>query len=374
MTKKILPFFLFFCLPFLTVFGQLTDINATPQTSNLYKNLSRLSGKDVLFGHQDDLAYGVGWKYQDGKSDIKDLTGEYPAVFGWDVSGLETDQKNNIDGVPFEKMKQYIKKAYDLGTINTLSWHMDNPVNGKNSWDTSSMSVKSILPTGSKHLLYKSWLDKFSIFVKTLKGADGKAIPLLFRPFHENGGGWFWWGAKSCTAQEYKALWQFTVTYLRDKKKLHNLIYVFNPCDFTTEEQYLERYPGNDFVDVLSFDYYQYGGAEKGASYSQDVARNLAIQHKIAKRSKKLSAIAETGFVEVPDPNWWTNVFAAAIQENKPSYVLFWRNAGYREKEKDNHYYAPYPGQVSATDFLKFVRQNKILLQRGLQKYSIYKK
>jgi len=370
--KIILLFFPFIFLSVIPVFGQLTDSKATIKTKNLYKNLMRLSGKEVLFGHQDDLAYGVGWKYQNGRSDIRDLTGEYPAVFGWDVSGIENDQKQNIDGVPFEKMKQYIKKAYDLGTVNTLSWHMDNPANGKNSWDTSSIAVKSILPNGSKHLLYKSWLDKFSVFVKSLKGSDGKAIPILFRPFHENGGGWFWWGAKSCTAQEYKDLWRFTVKYLRDKKQLHNLIYVFNPCEFKTEEKYLERYPGDGFVDVLSFDSYQFGGIEKGKSFAQDIAQSLSIQDKIAKRSRKLSAIAETGFVEIPDANWWTNVFAKAIQENKPSYVLFWRNAGYRKEEKDNHYYAPYPGQVSAPDFLKFIKGNKILLQKGLKKSAIY--
>ncbi|RNL55802.1 glycoside hydrolase family 26 protein [Pedobacter jejuensis] len=372
MIKKVFPFCILLCLPFVSVFGQLIDTKATLQTKNLYKNLNKLSGKEVLFGHQDALAYGVGWKYQNGRSDIKDLTGEYPAVFGWDVSGLENSKKQNIDGVPFAKMQQYIKKAYDLGTINTLSWHMDNPANGKTSWDTSSVAVKSILPNGSKHLLYKSWLDKFAVFVKTLKGTDGKSIPILFRPFHENGGGWFWWGTKSCAPKEYIALWRFTVNYLRDKKQLHNLIYVFNPCDFKSEKEYLERYPGNEFVDVLSFDSYQYGGIEKGESFKLDLIEKLTIQNKIAKEHKKLSAIAETGLVEIPDPNWWTNVFAKVIEANKPSYVLFWRNAGYREKEKDNHYYAPYPGQTSAADFLKLIECKKILLQKGLKKYAIY--
>ncbi|KRT17895.1 beta-mannosidase [Pedobacter ginsenosidimutans] len=373
MIKKIVPLFLFFCMLFVAVFGQLIDRKATPETKNLYKNLIRLSGKKVLFGHQDDMAYGVGWKYQEGRSDIKDLTGEYPAVFGWDVSGLETGKAQNIDGVPFEKMRGYIKKAYDMGAINTLSWHMDNPFNGKTSWDTVSVAVRSILPKGEKHMLYKSWLDRFSVFANSLKGTDGKLIPVLFRPFHENGGGWFWWGKKSCSPQEYEALWQFTVQYLRDKKHLHNLIYVFNPCDFRTEEQYLERYPGNNFVDVLSFDYYQYGGIEKGVLFKQDVSTCLAIQNKIAKKTRKLSALAETGFVEIPDAVWWTGVFSKAIEDNKPSYVLFWRNAGYREKEKDNHYYAPYPGQVSAPDFLGFLKGNNILLQKGLRRYSIYK-
>lgn len=373
MIKRTTCFFLIFCAPFTLVFGQLTDRKATFETKELYKSLSQLSGKEVLFGHQDDMAYGVGWKYEEGRSDIKDLTGEYPAVFGWDVSGLETNKKHNIDGVPFHKMKQFIKKAYDLGTINTLSWHMDNPVNGKSSWDTSSISINSILPNGVRHLVYKNWLDQFSVFVKSLKGGDGKAIPILFRPFHENGGAWFWWGEKSCTPQEYKVLWRFTVKYLRDIKQLHNLIYVFNPCDFKNEEEYLERYPGDGFVDVLSFDCYQYGGIEKGAAYKQDVARSLTIQAKIAKRKRKISALAETGFVEIPDAGWWTSIFAKAIEENKPAYVLFWRNAGYREQEKDNHYYAPYPGQISAPDFLEFLKSKRMLLQKGLKKYSIYK-
>lgn len=373
MCKRFPIFFAIFFTAFASAFGQLTDKKATAETKKLYKNLGRLSGEKILFGHQDDMAYGVGWKYQQGRSDIKDLTGEYPAVFGWDVAGLENDKLQNIDGVPFPNMRNYIKRAYDLGAINTLSWHMDNPLNGKNSWDTTSMTVKSMLPGGSKHLVYKNWLNKFSVFIKTLKGSDGKAIPILFRPFHENGGNWFWWGASSCTADQYKELWQFTIRYLRDHQKLHNLIYVFNPCDFKTEEQYLERYPGDDFVDILSFDSYQYGGIEKGETFHQELSKSLAIQNELAKRKHKLSAIAETGFVEIPDVNWWTNVLAKAIQMHKPSYILFWRNAGYREQEKDNHYYAPYPGQVSASDFLRFLAENEILLQKGIAKQFVYK-
>ena len=45
------------------------------------------------------------------RSDIKDVVGDYPAVYGWDIAGLEKDSPNNIDGIPFTKMKQYIEES-----------------------------------------------------------------------------------------------------------------------------------------------------------------------------------------------------------------------------------------------------------------------
>lgn len=72
--------------------SSLSDKKATPETKILYKNLTDLSKKSILFGHQDDLAYGVNWKYEAGRSDVKEVTGDYPAVYGWDLAGLEKNQ------------------------------------------------------------------------------------------------------------------------------------------------------------------------------------------------------------------------------------------------------------------------------------------
>ena len=81
-------------------YQSLSDKNATPETENLYQNLILLQEKGFLFGHQDDLAYGVKWRYEEGRSDIKDVTGDYPALYGWDLGGIEHQKSNNIDGVP----------------------------------------------------------------------------------------------------------------------------------------------------------------------------------------------------------------------------------------------------------------------------------
>ena len=98
----------------------LSDKLATAETKIVYNNLVQLTQKGILFGHQDDLAYGVNWKYQNGKSDVKEVTGDYPAVYGWDLGGLEKKSDKNIDGIPFDKMRQYIKEGYSRGGLITL--------------------------------------------------------------------------------------------------------------------------------------------------------------------------------------------------------------------------------------------------------------
>ena len=80
--------------------AQLSDSHATAATKNLYAGLQKLAGKHPLIGHQDDLAYGVGWKHITNNSDVKLVTGDYPALYGWDLSGIEKDHGNNIDNVP----------------------------------------------------------------------------------------------------------------------------------------------------------------------------------------------------------------------------------------------------------------------------------
>src|ERR1700750_232976 len=81
------------------------DKHATAETINLYNNLKKNLNKGVMLGHQDDLAYGVHWKYEEGRSDIKDVTGDYPAVIGFELGRIELNQPVNLDSVPFDKMR-----------------------------------------------------------------------------------------------------------------------------------------------------------------------------------------------------------------------------------------------------------------------------
>ncbi|PJJ07140.1 mannan endo-1,4-beta-mannosidase [Flavobacterium sp. 1] len=351
----------------------LSDKKSTKSTILLYQNLYKTANKGILFGHQDDLAYGVNWKYEEGRSDIKDVVGDYPAIYGWDIAGLEKDNTKNIDGVPFDKMKQYIKEANERGGISTISWHFDNPATGKNAWDNTPNSLKTVLPGGENHKKFTTWLDKAATFFLSLKDKKGITIPILFRPFHELTGGWFWWGKGNCTPEEFKSLWKFTFEYLQ-KKGVHNLIYIYNTGGFKTEEEFLQNYPGANYADILSFDNYQNSDDKNGEKFVAETQNQFKIIDKIAKKQHKLIAFAETGYEAIPYDKWWTDTLMKAMGAYKISYVLVWRNHGWQEKEQKMHYYAPFKGQVSEKDFVQFYNLDNILFEKDAAKINLYKK
>lgn len=348
-----------------------SDRVATKQTTNLYHHLKRLLNKGIMFGHQDDLAYGVGWKYVNGKSDVKEVTGDYPAVYGWELGNIEHDLPYDLDSVPFNKMRNYIRQGYERGGVITISWHADNPLTGGSAWDTTHGAVQAILPGGSKHELYKLWLDKVAAFLGSLKSKNGTTIPILFRPFHEFTGNWFWWCRNTNTPDQFKLLFRFTVDYLRNEKQLHNLLIVYNTADFKTKEQFLERYPGDDVVDMVSFDSYQYKDPQKDSAFVTDLDKLLAIMEQAAKEKNKIPALAETGYEAIPYANWWTNTLWKGIGNHKISYVLVWRNHGQFPNGKW-HYYAPYKGQTSAADFVNFYKLDRTLFEKDVAKERLY--
>ncbi len=347
------------------------DKSATPETINLYNGLKRNLAKGVMLGHQDDLAYGVNWKYEAGRSDIKDVTGDYPAVMGFELGRLELDHAVNLDSVPFDKMRGFIKDAYEHGSVITISWHLNNPLTGKTAWDPSPKETfGSILPGGEKNVLYNSWLDKVAVFFQSLKGDHGEYIPIIFRPFHELNGSWFWWGGKNCTPDEIKQLYQYTEKYLRDTKQVHNLLYAFNTDKFYLPTEYLERYPGNDYADIIGFDIYQRANNQE---FMKDANNMLSMLDSIAVDHNKIPALTEFGYGTLPDNTWWTSTLLPVLKAHKISYALAWRNAG-AKKDGSTEYYVPYIGQVSAKNFIMFCNDEKILLQKDAAKEKLYQR
>ncbi len=341
----------------------MADKNVTQETKALYSNMIGMQGESVMFGHQDDTSYGIGWMDDSGQSDVRSVAGDYPAVYGWDMGHIETGSKSNIDKVPFAQMREHMIQAFERGGVNTLSWHLQNPLTGGSSWDVSSNGVvSSILPNGEKHGLFIQWLDALADFIASLKTADGTAVPILFRPYHEHTGSWFWWGKTLCSKEDYISLWHFTVHYLRDTKNLHNILYVYSP-DFVEDEQaYFDRYPGDEYVDVLGLDFYHRDGEAKAQEYIANVQRILEMLHNSTMRKGKPYVFSETGSEGIPISDWFTRVLYKAIEPYKPVYVLLWRNAF----DIPGHFYAPYPGHPSEDDFIQFKNMPDIFFQTEL--------
>lgn len=347
----------------------LVDPDATSETKALFHNLRNLAAEHVLFGHQDDLAYGVKWKREPGRSDVKDVTGAYPAVFGWELGDLEHGFEQNLDSVRFDDMIRWIKQGYEDGAVITISWHMDNPASGGSAWDTAR-AIHTILPGGEQHAMYKRWLDRFAEFNTDLEVGRlawlgfGTRIPVVFRPFHEHTGSWFWWGGDNVTPEEYVRLWRFTIEYLRDEKDIHNLLYAYSPDRFDTLETYLEHYPGDDYVDVLGIDDYSLGRPAWADRMEIRTAWRLGKVVELAEERGKIAAFTETGSESIPDSTWWTADLLAALKADsmtrRVAWVLVWRNA------RESHHYAPYRGHPSAADFVKFYEDPLILFADGL--------
>jgi mannan endo-1,4-beta-mannosidase len=357
-----------------TLAQQLIDKKATEETKALYLNLKKISEKGIMFGHQEDLAYGVGWNATTGRSDVKDVCGAYPAVHGWDL-GKEGDE-NNIDHVSFANIKKWIVETYTRGGINTISWHVDNPSTKSNAWDTTGNAVKNILPGGKDHAGFKLRLDKVADFLSTLKSGN-TYIPIIFRPYHEHNGNWFWWGKGPSIEQDYIALWKFTIDYLKNEKGLHHLIYAFSPdrsrMDMNNAAaSYLYGYPGDTYVDILGFDNYMDVGItwNKKSKEEQraDFIKGLETISNLAKEKNKVAACTETGLEGVTNPDWYTQVVLEPLKSTptiKLAYILVWRNAN------DKHHYAPYPEHASVEDFVKFYKDDYTLFENDIP--NVYK-
>ena len=101
----------------------LVDKKATASTLLLSKKLQAISKQGFAVGHQDASSYGIGWKHNDHPekidSDVHRVLGDFPAVFGFDIGGIELDSPDNLDSVPFDAMRKLIIDAHAKAFPNT---------------------------------------------------------------------------------------------------------------------------------------------------------------------------------------------------------------------------------------------------------------
>ena len=351
-----------------TLPNNLIDDKVSHQTVVLYKNLKTIaSSKRQLFGMHAATAYGInadGSEWTDdgtaSKSDLKEVTGSHGAITSFDANMLVTKT--------FDEMADYrnrIVTNYAEGGVTTICWHIRDPKYSKFSWEDVASAgaynvVASILEEGEYHEWYKDQLYRLAFFLKGFRGTNGESIPIIFRPFHEHNGGWFWWGKDRCSTSEYNKLWQFTVDHLRNSLNVHNLIYALSPGagarNIPNKQDYFTIYPGDGYIDIFGIDFY----FESSANDTSYLARKLTHIVELAQERGKLAALTETGYRGgLKSATWFTQNLLPAIHDNELSkqiaYCATWRNAN------TDHFFVPYPGHEGVPDFLEFYDDPSIL-------------
>ncbi|MDG5471526.1 CIA30 family protein [Jeotgalibacillus sp. ET6] len=335
----------------------MADPQASKHTKALFKYLKDVSGHQILFGHQHATDEGLTLTNEaprtaSEQSEVLNAVGDYPAVFGWDTGSLDGNEK---PGVSADTIDQNIentiasmKKTHELGGIIALSMHPKNFVTDGPYNDTTGSVVEKILPGGSNHADFNEWLDRLASLAQGLKDENGEAIPIIFRPFHEQTGNWFWWGAHETSPEQYKAIYRYTVDYLRDEKEVHNILYGFSPGAGPggALDRYMETYPGDQYVDIFGIDKYDDKNNAGSPGFLEDMVKDLAMIAKLAEERGKVSAFTEYGYSASGmnktgnNLEWYTDVLEA-IKANpdasKISYMQTWANFGW-----PNNMYVPY--------------------------------
>ncbi|MGZ3754912.1 MAG: glycosyl hydrolase [Mucilaginibacter sp.] len=231
--------------------------NATVEARNLLSYLYRINGKYILSGQ-----HGGGDRFLDS---VKAITGKYPALWGSDFiwSGKNDFGQKVVD--------EAIKRSRE-GYLVTLMWHQGRPIdNPPYGWKESIQAKLTdeewnqlITPNTE---LNKKWLAQIDVVASYLKQLQQAGVPVLWRPYHEMNGVWFWWGNRpgpNGVAKLWKMMYDRYVNY----HHLDNLLWVWGangPRDIPEDEAYPYKnfYPGAKYVDILGTDIYHFDYEQK---------------------------------------------------------------------------------------------------------------
>jgi mannan endo-1,4-beta-mannosidase len=226
--------------------------------------------------------------------------GKHPAVIG-----LELMNAIAYPPYPSYLIDRALTQAAAGGLV-TMSWHQRNPVEVCPRGEyyecakkvMSPETLRAVLTPGTRE--NKLWLADVRAMAKVLHRLRDEGVVVLFRPYHEMNGGWFWWGKQEALPE----LWDALYDELAGREKLDNLIWVWSvDRDAPDAARY---FPKRHKPDVVGTDMYE---------PDQDTpkyARARAITNTLAPSTP--FAITEVGLV----PS------AKVLDDINPSWVLLW--------------------------------------------------
>lgn len=280
--------------------------NASPEVKELLNYIYSISGKQVLAGQHCAPLVG-----STRLSVVHRITKKYPAVFGQDFG---FSFPGYWDGINYRQniVDEAIKRSEE-GFIITLMWHavpptMDEPVTFKDAIqsDLSDKEWQDLVTPGTfLNEKWKSQVDVIAWFLKQLRFAE---VPVIWRPYHEMNGDWFWWGKKK-GENGYKKLYRMLFDRLVNFHGLDNLIWVYNTNEFKQGvDRHDEYYPGDDVVDILATDVYTEGFNQENYLQLKELAGNKPI------------ALGEVGSVPSPELLKEQNQWVWFMQWGEPDF------------------------------------------------------
>ena len=248
----------------------LCNKNATKEAIKLYDYLKSVYGKKVISGQQESTWTEAGAEYE--MEYIHALTGKYPAIRGLDF------MNDDFDGV--------VERSIDWwqrGGIVTICWHCGKNFTGNydNSKNDEIENWDKVFEKGSEeNLLFTQNMDKAGAALKKLQDAN---VPILWRPFHEFDGAWFWWGKGG--EENFKKLWIYMYDHFTNDLGLNNLIWVLGYSH--NGKNIKSWYPGDEYCDIVGADSYEV--PQNGPE------RNLYLAVKYGTNKNKMEVMHECG-------------------------------------------------------------------------------
>jgi mannan endo-1,4-beta-mannosidase len=293
--------------------------NASPEARALLKFFYSISGEYILTGQHN---------YPNVKDRNTKFATEYigktPVVYSTDW-GFAFEGNTDTYLARQDIVNEAIRQN-KLGAIITICWHAvpptaNEPVTFQPLPGADSTKLKSVqgrllekqfedvLTPGTA--LYKHWcgqVDSIAVYLKKLQDAH---VPVVWRPYHEMNGDWFWWGGrgiqdKYSTVRLYHQLFDRLVNY----HKLNNLIWMWNvDRPSTPARKFSNFYVGNNYFDIASLDVY-------GSDFNQNYYDSL-----LALAKGKPIALGEVGNPPTPEvlklqPKWTYYVIWAGMVRN----------------------------------------------------------
>jgi mannan endo-1,4-beta-mannosidase len=262
--------------------AQPVNPNATPAARALLHDLDTITGHATISGEHNFPNFVS--RYSDR---VYDLTGEYPGIFGQDFGFAGGDDKDSTVGRA--SMIEEVIRQYRSGAVIALTWHSvrpteDEPVTFRDSVQgrLTDWEWHELLRPGTD--LNRRWCRQVDRIAGYLKELQDAGVPVLFRPYHEMNGNWFWWGGRpgyDGSASLYRRIYDRYVHV----HHLNNLVWVWNVNSPSANAGPVADYfPGAAYADVLTMDIY--------GPFSQDFYDGMVA---LADPLHKPIALAEVG-------------------------------------------------------------------------------